>query len=531
MILLKKHFLALVIVFWTILYSSKVIIQYDQIVQYETSIYRILFSRLFAEWLSFIVLCIGVIKFRVVSGRLRSFLNDYISHPINLAIFRIVVFIAIFFSFNQHVLISNLALNPDIRILPPGTSWIPMLIPLEEEIGFIVTQIFFIACWAGLFGVFTRLSTLTACLSGLYVMYIPEIFGKVFHYHFLWWYLVILAASRCGDALSVDVILRKARKVRHRFNPSASYGMPLRYAMLTLGLFYFFGGYWKWMNTGIDWVTGDAVRHIMIAKWTEGGGLNLPFFRIDHYPLIYQTGAAAGLMFELGFIFLIFFSKTRWLAFLGGLGFHNANNLFLHIAFWPLQMCYVMFVDWYKLAKSTAKLLSRKLIEVSEAEQEKPPKPTLWLIHTSSIFLCAGIIVTGAFQIHSWPFACSPFTARYGAAPSFRLEAIVELNNGKLLEVPEKSLRGAIHASAFADILFNIYHGVEQKWLERKLKGLYQQMAINDPRLAEAHSVSFILVVLEVPDNFPPLKVVERRQLLSWELGQPKKKLTNQLDN
>ena len=77
-----------------------------------------------------------------------------------------------------------------------------------------------------------------------------------------------------------------------------------------MGVIYFFPGFWKFFESGFDWAFSDNLPNTMHQKWAELGDWR-PLLRIDHYPLVYQIMGVGTLVFEMGFVFLILFRRTR----------------------------------------------------------------------------------------------------------------------------------------------------------------------------------------------------------------------------
>ena len=124
--------------------------------------------------------------------------------------------------------------------------------------------LFVVACALALVGAGTRVSAPCAVLLGVFVLGVPQFFGKLNHDHHVLWFAAILAASRCGDALSFDGWRSGVRPA-----PDVAYGLPLRLCWVLVGVVYFFPGLWKAWVAGADWIAGDALRLHMHDKWLE----------------------------------------------------------------------------------------------------------------------------------------------------------------------------------------------------------------------------------------------------------------------
>ncbi len=284
--------------------------------------------------------------------RAPRFVRDFFTattSPLNLAIFRIVLFVVILGSFSIHNVQWFAALPADLQFPLPGLSVVLGYIPINENVAWYASVALTITCVLCLIGLFTRASLVISLVLSIYVLGIPQLFGKVDHYHHLIWFILILAVSPCADVLSCDAVRqswkRADRGVTEPPAPAIAYALPLRFVWLLMGVIYFSAGFWKVWTSGLAWAWSNNPRNLMYNKWAELSGWT-PLFRIDLHPLLFKLSALFTLAFELSFIVLIFFATVRWLAPLGGLAFHNATNLFMRISFLNLQACYVAFVDW-----------------------------------------------------------------------------------------------------------------------------------------------------------------------------------------
>jgi hypothetical protein len=308
---------------------------------------RIIFSRV-------LVMCIGIYLIVVVSILHRhvfSYMHEFFTaatHPLNLTVFRVVFFSTLLpsaYGLQQASWFSQLPL--ELQFPPHGLGWLLALLPINETWAKISSYLLIVVCYTGIIGFFSRTSALLAALLGFYVLGIPQLYGKVNHYHYILWFAALLATSRCGDMFSCDAIFaawkRADRGVIAPPSPSQAYTLPLRFVQLLLGLIYFFPGFWKWWHAGVDWAFSDNLKYHMYSKWLELDGWT-PTFRLDFYPILYQLGALWTIAFEISFILLIFSSKLRYLAVLGGVVFHKMSDIFMGIFFLGLIKSYVVFI-------------------------------------------------------------------------------------------------------------------------------------------------------------------------------------------
>ncbi len=315
-------------------------------------------------------------------------------YPTSLAVMRIVVFLLLLIGYGfQAEWYASLPVElryPPFgigRMVDLGLDELVYYTPQQVKIAYILFLVF---CVTGLLGLFSRTSAAIVVVLGMFPLAAPELYGKVNHafLHVLW-FAALLAASPSGDALSLDAV-RRARKsadkgIMEEPRPSVAYSLPLRFAWILIGLIYFFPGFWKTWLGGYEWVAGDAVKYIMHGKWFDLSPWT-PLFRVDKNPLVYRAGGLATLLFELGFIFLVFFRRTRLLAALGGLAFHLQTYAFMGISFYPLMACYVVFFDWRRIFRWTGSRLFPEQMYVLYDGSCKPCRRTIATLQVFDVF-------------------------------------------------------------------------------------------------------------------------------------------------
>ena len=289
--------------------------------------------------------------------RLAAFFGARTS-PLNLAVFRIVLFSQVLV-FGPRLAIELSHMPESALVPPPGWSRVLEILPPTPMLVEGLFRLFQLFCLASLLGLFTRAATVGATVLGLYVMGVPQFFGKIDHYHALWWFMLLLAASPSGRALSLDAVLRARSPGEADTAPGREYALPLRFVWLLIGLIYFFPGFWKFVISGTEWALSDNLKYKMYAKWFELGGWE-PLFRLDRYPLLYKGGGLLTMVFEMGFVFALFCRPLRILFILGGVIFYLNNVLFLNIHFTHLMFTYVAFFDWRRLFRRLGARLFRK---------------------------------------------------------------------------------------------------------------------------------------------------------------------------
>jgi predicted DCC family thiol-disulfide oxidoreductase YuxK len=312
---------------------------------------RVQFSRLVVLAVCMQAIVVATLLWRQTRQTVTDFFTAR-SSPINLAILRIVFFAVLFqFVDVEHVVWFS-QIPPELRFPPVGLGWLLPYVPVNPTAVAFTAVMLRACCLSALVGLFSRTSAGLAALLSLYVLGVPQLYGKVNHYHYLVAFAALLAASPCGDALSCDAVRAAWRRADRGQTappePSMAYAVPLRFVWLLVGLIYVFPGFWKLWSAGFDWAFSDNLSLQMHAKWLEYGDWT-PFFRLDLHPLLFQTAAFLTIVFEISFVFLIFFPRVRLLAPLGGLVFHTLTYVFM-VIFFNVTAVYVAFVDWSALS-------------------------------------------------------------------------------------------------------------------------------------------------------------------------------------
>jgi hypothetical protein len=391
--------------------------------------------------------------------------NIFINEPgsaINLAIFRIAVFATLFFLADPKIVELFASFPIELQKLPsPGGSFL-RLFPWNPEAALCGTYLLKTICVLGMLGIGSRLCAFSAACLAYYVLGFEQSFGKVDHFHHLIWFALLLAVSRCGDALSIDALMARRESswtTRWRGPPlSVVYGLPLRFVWLLFGVIYFFPGFWKFWNCGYAWGLAENLQLHLFSKWTFLGDWR-PVLRFDQYPLLLTLGGLGTFLFEMGFVFLIFSRRTRYIAVAAGIAFHNMTKMALVISFWFLQGLYVAFIPWDRLLK---------LRTTSTVESKSPAALPRQLVWMGTALLAVNIAFGITRRESGWPFACYP-TFAYSLS---RVQRGIELyrveSSGQEHPIPMNLIQQAIPEHAVRSLLFMTFADSlpEQKKIE-----------------------------------------------------------------
>ena len=314
---------------------------------------KLLFSRAALIGIAAELLIFAFLRRHRVTQILKEFFTAT-AHPMNLAIFRMAVFWAIFHEVHLDEIGSFSRMPSGLQFAPWGMGAVLPHLPIHARLAGITGLLLLVFSTAGFVGIFSRASALACAVLGFYAFGIPQFYGKVDHNHHLLWFAMILAVSPCGDFLALDAAVaawkRADRGITDPLRPSRAYALPLRFVMLLMGVIYFFPGFWKLWQSGFDWFLGQNLPGQLHLFWTWSfDGHWAPAFRIDRHVLVCRISAVATVLFELTFVFFMFSRKLRGVAAVAGLVFHTATNRFMRISFLSLRICYVALFDWVSI--------------------------------------------------------------------------------------------------------------------------------------------------------------------------------------
>ena len=357
---------------------------------------------------------------------MKSLLGWLKGAPLDLAVFRITVMAVVLAASEVHRAPEFAQLPTALRTPPLGFAWAAALLPTDADSGRLLQLALLVCAALSLVGFFTRVATVLTAGLLLFVLALPQQWGAGVHTHHLWWFSVLLAASPCGDALSVDAWLTRRRLVAPS-STSFAYGVPVRAAWVSIGLIFFFPGMWKWQTQGLGWAWSDTLVNQLHFKWLEYG--RVPRFRVDQYPLLLHVGGLGVLMLEMAVLPALLWRKTRLMAVTALLMFHAATQALFFISFSSLWACYTVFLPWSDWFPSTA--------------SAAPGQRSAWPAFAVAAVVLSGQLIFGAMLAeHAWPFACYP-TFRFDPGPRAPVLVVEMVNDdGSRHELSREFLKG-----------------------------------------------------------------------------------------
>lgn len=427
--------------------------------------------------------------------RLRDHFST-IGSPINLAVFRIVICGTVLVRVREVDAIGaarRLVDVPDVLQSPPFVmGWLLPVLPISEPWVTVAGAGLVGGAALALVGLWTRPAAGLAAVSAIYVLGVPNWFGKVNHdHHHLVWFLILLALAPSGDALSVDS-WRRRRRGEPPAQPSIAHALPIRLTWLALGFVYLSAGLGKVLLEGFDWPLHDNMRNFLWLHWVWHD----PPARVDSWTWVLVAVGCLTLALELTFLPATFSRRLRPVVAAAGFAFHLGVRAFLGIAsFWTLQAAYVSFVDWEAIANR----LRGRRVEPSRpsTKRELPRRQAA----ASGLLIVAVAVPAVALWEHAWPVAAYPsFGYRQGTTAG-RLEmVVVEQGSERVVEGLADSL--PLGAARFRFLTVRTLGLPDPDLRHRRLTALWSLLRETDPSLHGAEEVRIFRVTFSLdPDD------------------------------
>jgi hypothetical protein len=311
----------------------------------------------------FLVLLVSLSTLAILEWRFKAltrFVNEK-STALNLAVARVAVAATLLWQIRLNDILLSTGLDPALRV--PFRIWGSLALRLMAPPALMtaIYAFFLLSAFLMLIGLFGRIAAAVTAISAVYLISFLFLYGKVDHtYHHLVFFAVVCAVFPSTDTLSMDAAWAAWRDADmgrlRRSQPSLAYGYAMQSMWAFVGLAYYFPGLWKFSRGWTHWLSGKSLHDFiaLAGEWLSWTPLQVWLFQ---HPALMSLCSVLGVLFELGFIFVILFPLLRPYAGLSGLAFHNATDLVLRIKFIPLQSCYVIFFDWTAILS----WISRKL--------------------------------------------------------------------------------------------------------------------------------------------------------------------------
>jgi hypothetical protein len=222
---------------------------------------------------------------------------------------------------------------------------------LSEDLLVIIQVLWKAALGLSCLGLFTRLSTVTSFLLGIYLLGLPHNFGKTDHSDAILVFVFgVMALSRCSDSLSVDRLLWGLRHGKDSFarQPimSGEYTWPVRVIWLVMTLIFFGAGMSKVRHSGIEWVTSDNMAILMLKSFYQNDPLTSWGLYIVQHRWLCSLLSAATIVFEVGYPLALFSRRARWIVVPAMASIQMGIRILMGISFRQFLICNLFWVPW-----------------------------------------------------------------------------------------------------------------------------------------------------------------------------------------
>ena len=247
--------------------------------------------------------------------------------------------------------------------------------PLPTSYLLVIQSVWRVALLLSCVGLWTRVSTAVSFIFGVYLMGLPNSFGRTHHLdQLLIWAFLVMAVSRCGDAWSIDALVRKARgrtaTARQDPLPSGEYTWPVHLIWVISAVIYLEAGLSKLRHSGMSWVTTDMMRnylmrayyHVSDSEPLTSWGL---FIAQSHH--LSKLFAAGALMLEVGFVIALFSRRSRWVLVPGVVAMQTGIAALMGPNFYQMIMCQAMWVPWDRVVR----WLAGRVDDLAESGQHR----------------------------------------------------------------------------------------------------------------------------------------------------------------
>lgn len=373
--------------------------------------------------------------------------------PVNLGILRAVLFGMLFWAAADSAAEWFASLPSTFKRAPRGWDWLRDYYPFSPLVTRALKHLLLVSSLLAMVGFLTQLTMPVAALTAVLVLGVENFYFKINHgLHVPVLSALVIAASRAGDAFSVDSLVRRIRR-RPPPGPHLEYTLPIRFCWLLAGTMYLFPGLWKLWETGDLWLDGTKMRVELFDKWGQMPEFLPPLNTEQLEPIAVLLGTAT-LVLELGFLFCVFHPVARVVAALSAVAFHVGVGLLMNIWFIPIHPL-ILLLDYPRVlparvrtavSHAGANLLTilrarmpgvaaARLTEPGSPSSDPPASPNVtaaplpatrevaraayWAVASSLVgsVLVSGMFVAGIAPIDSWPIAVYPRFATRVARP------------------------------------------------------------------------------------------------------------------
>ena len=214
-------------------------------------------------------------------------------------------------------------------------------------------------------GFCTPIAVFGSTLLGMFLIGLVYNYGKIAHSTSLPLLLsLILCFSRCGDAWSIDAIVKRRLYGLAPPQPSGHYLWPLRLIQIYTTWVYFSAAYQKLTLTGLAWVTSDNLQNLLHFCHRPFG------IWVSNHPGLCHVLAAWTLIIELAAPMALVNRKLTLLIVPNLILLHVGTCLSMGRFGWfiPFEFAYIFWVPWGAFGRYLTSRIRPKSIFASRAQ-------------------------------------------------------------------------------------------------------------------------------------------------------------------
>lgn len=163
-------------------------------------------------------------------------------------------------------------------------------------------------------GLATRASLVVSFALSLYMLGLPNHFGKIGHGDgVLVIVMGVMMLSHCDRRWTLDAVGRRRLISATSLPPSGEYRWPVQMVRLLSAIVFFAAGIAKLKTSGLEWVFSENLRNVLLQHHVHSRPMVDWGIWIAGRPWLCQTLAAFTLSVELLFPLTLFSRRARWL--------------------------------------------------------------------------------------------------------------------------------------------------------------------------------------------------------------------------
>jgi len=242
----------------------------------------------------------------------------------------------------------------------------------------------------------------------------------------------------------------------------------------------------------------------------------MPDFRIDKYPNLLIISSALTILFEIGFIFLIFMGRLRYIGVVGGILFHNMTGMFMKINFKSLWYCFVIFFDWSFLYRWYFKILYGKEENYSASEIPRIKYNTTIVSIVGALLIFGNVYAGFGNYVDSWFFSCYPTFQYVKSTPQTSIISIeTSYGNGEFEKIDEKVIRSISDKFQYARF-YRMVWMIIREGDDDKFMALWEVMKLDNPKLNKVKSIRFFEERVTTLPNLAHINPIKRKLLAEF---------------